>query len=75
MMLLESSGTSWFVPSVMVMGLSVFSLRVRQGMPTQNGFIESFNGRMRKKFIERDIFKILVDSIEIIMVWVRHCNE
>jgi putative transposase len=43
--------------------------------PTQNGFIVSFNGKMRKECLDRHIFLNLVETKEVIMNWASHYNE
>jgi putative transposase len=48
---------------------------IDKGKPTQNGFIESFNGKMRKECLDRHIFSNLIEVKEVIMDWVRHYNE
>ncbi|MDD2230243.1 MAG: IS3 family transposase [Candidatus Cloacimonetes bacterium] len=48
---------------------------IAKGRPTQNGFVESFNGKMRKECLDRDIFRNLVEAKELIMNWVSHYNE
>ena len=48
---------------------------IAKGKPTQNGFIESFNGKMRKECLDRHIFRIFVEAKEVIMNWASHYNE
>ncbi|MCB5286042.1 MAG: IS3 family transposase [Candidatus Cloacimonetes bacterium] len=48
---------------------------IAKGKPTQNGFIESFNGKMRKECLDRHIFLNLVEAKEVIMNWAGHYNE
>jgi len=48
---------------------------IAKGKPTQNGFIESFNGKMRKECLDRHIFRNLVEAKEVIMNWASHYNE
>ena len=48
---------------------------IAKGKPTQNGFIESFNGKMRKECLDRHIFRNLVEAKEVIMNWACHYNE
>jgi putative transposase len=43
--------------------------------PTQNGFIVSFNGKMRKECLDRHIFLNLVEKKEVIMNLACHYNE
>lgn len=48
---------------------------IAKGKPTQKGFIESFNGKMRKECLDRHIFRNLDEAKELIMNWVSHYNE
>ncbi len=48
---------------------------IAKGRPTQNGFIESFNGKMRKECLDRHVFQNLIEAREKIMDWVKHYNE
>jgi putative transposase len=48
---------------------------IAKGKPTQNGFIESFNGKMREECLDRHIFRNLVEANEVIMNWACHYNE
>jgi putative transposase len=48
---------------------------IAKGRPTQNGFIESFNGKMRKECLDRHVFNSLIEAREKIMDWVKHYNE
>lgn len=48
---------------------------IEKGKPSQNGFIESFNGKMRKECLDRYVFKNLVEARNVILDWVRHYNE
>lgn len=48
---------------------------IAKGKPTQNGFIESFNGKMRKECLDRHIFRNLFEAKEVIMNWASHYND
>jgi putative transposase len=48
---------------------------IAKGRPTQNGFIESFNGKMRKECLDRHVFRSLFDAEKKIMDWVKHYNK
>ena len=39
------------------------------------GIIESFNGKMRKECLDRQIFRNIVEAKEVIMNWAGHYNE
>jgi putative transposase len=47
---------------------------IAKGRPTQNGFIESFNGKMRKECLDRHVFNSLMEAREFVMDWVKHYN-
>ena len=42
---------------------------IAPGKPTQNGFIESFNGRLRDECLNEHLFTNLKEAIEIIEAW------
>jgi putative transposase len=44
------------------------------GKPTQNGFIESFNGRLRDECLNETLFTTLKEAIQIIEAWRIDCN-
>ena len=48
---------------------------IRPGKPTDNAFIESFNGRFRQECLNEHWFLSLEDAGEKIEVWRRGCNE
>jgi len=45
------------------------------GKPMQNGFVESFNGRMRDELLNESLFRGLADARERIAAWVADYNE
>lgn len=45
------------------------------GKPTQNGFIESFNGRLREECLNDNQFRTLVEAQTIIEAWRRDYND
>ena len=47
---------------------------IAPGKPIQNGFVESFNGRMRDEFLNETLFRNLTHAREIIMAWVIDYN-
>jgi putative transposase len=47
---------------------------IAKGRPTQNGFIESFNGKMRQECLDRHVFGSLIEAREEVMDWVKHYN-
>lgn len=42
---------------------------IAPGKPTQNGFIESFNGRLRDECLNETVFITLKEAIQIIEAW------
>ena len=47
---------------------------IAPGKPQQNGFIESFNGRLRDELLDGEIFSTLREAQIIIESWRRHDN-
>ena len=47
---------------------------IQPGKPTQNAFVESFNGRFRDGCLNQQWFKDLADARQIIATWRRHYN-
>lgn len=47
----------------------------RPGKPTDNAFIESFNGRFRAEFLNAHWFLSLADAREKLEVWRKDYNE
>lgn len=48
---------------------------IRPGKPTENAFVESFNGRFRDECLNENWFTNLLDARMKIEVWRRHYNE
>jgi putative transposase len=48
---------------------------IQPGKPTQNAFVESLNGKMRKECLDRHIFSNLLEARRVIGDWRRHYNE
>jgi putative transposase len=48
---------------------------IRPGRPTQNGYIESFNGRLRDECLNTEVFSNLADAREKLECWRRDYNE
>ena len=47
---------------------------IAPGSPWKNGYIESFNARLRDEFLEREIFHSLKEAQIVIESWRRYCN-
>ena len=54
--------------------LSVKPLFIEPGSPWENGYIESFNGKMRDELLAREIFYSLKEAQIMIEMWRRHYN-
>jgi putative transposase len=49
--------------------LSVGTLFIEPGSPWENGYVESFNGRMRDELLDREIFYTLEEAKHLIKMW------
>lgn len=47
---------------------------ITPGSPWENGFIESFNARLRDELLDGEIFYSLNEARVVIESWRRHCN-
>jgi putative transposase len=54
--------------------LGVRTLFIEKGSPWENGYIESFNGKMRDELLDREIFYTLKEAQVLIEDWRRHYN-
>ena len=55
--------------------LGVQTLFIEPGSPWENGYCESFNGKMRYQLLDGEIFYTLFEAQVIIERWRRHYNE
>ena len=55
--------------------LGVKTLFIEKGSPWENGYIESFNGKMRDELLEREIFTTLEEAKVLIEQWRKHYNQ
>ncbi len=55
--------------------LGVKTLFIEPGSPWENGYVESFNGKMRFQLLDGEIFYTLLEAQVIIERWRRHYNE
>ena len=53
----------------------LFELFIEPGSPWENGYIESFNGKLRDELLEREIFTTLKEAKVLIEQWRREYNE
>ena len=54
--------------------LGVKTLFIEPGSPWENGYIESFNGKMRDELLDREIFYTLREAQILIEDWRRNYN-
>jgi len=48
---------------------------IAPGSPWQNGFVESFNGKLREELLNREWFRSLTEACVLIERWRRFYNE
>ncbi len=55
--------------------LGVKTLFIELGSPCENGYIESFNGKMRDELLDRETFTILDEAKILIEAWRKEYNQ
>lgn len=55
--------------------LGVKTLFIERGSPWENGYIESFNGKMRDELLNREVFTTLKEAQVLIEEWRREYNQ
>ena len=55
--------------------LGVKTLYIEPGSPWENGYIESFNGRLRDELLDREIFTTLEEARVLIEQWRKEYNQ
>jgi putative transposase len=55
--------------------IGVKTLFIERGSPWENGYIESFNGKMRDELINREVFNTLTEAKVLIEAWRKEYNE
>jgi putative transposase len=55
--------------------LGVKTLFIERGSPWENGYIESFNGKLRDELLDREIFTTLEEARVLIEQWRRDYNQ
>ncbi len=55
--------------------LEVTTLFIEPGSPWENGYIESFNGKLRDELLNREIFTTLTEAKVLIEEWRREYNQ
>jgi putative transposase len=56
-------------------GMGVKTLFIEPGSPWENGYIESFNGKLRDELLNREVFNTLTEAKVLIEEWRREYNE
>ena len=54
--------------------VGVRTLFIESGCPWENGYIESFNGKLRDELLDREIFDTLLEAKVLIEPWRREYN-
>ena len=55
--------------------MSVKPLFIQPGSPWENGYIEPYNGKMRDKLLDREIFYSIKEAQILIEMWRNHYNK
>jgi putative transposase len=55
--------------------LGVKTLFIEKGSPWENGYIESFNGKLRDELLKREIFTTLTEAKILIEAWRKEYNQ
>ncbi len=55
--------------------LEVTTLFIEPGSPWENGYIESFNGKLRDELLDREIFTTLIEAKILIEEWRKEYNQ
>ena len=55
--------------------LGVKTLFIEPGSPWENGYVESFNGKLSDELLNREIFYSLVEAKVLIEMWRKHYNR
>ena len=50
------------------------TLQIEPGSPWEDGYVESFRGRLRDELLEREVLRTLVQAKVLIELWQRHSN-
>ena len=55
--------------------LGVKTLFIERGSPWENGYIESFNGKLRDELLNREVFTTLAEAKVLIEQWRKEYNQ
>ncbi len=50
------------------------TLFIERGSPWENGYVESFNGKLRDELLNRGVFRNLAEAKMLIEEWREECN-
>ena len=53
---------------------SLWRLYIEPGSPWENGYVESFNGKLRDELLNREVFETLMEAQVLIEIWRREYN-
>lgn len=75
---IRSDNGSEFIAKVLrewLQKINVGTLYIEPGSPWENGYIESFNGKLRDQFLNGEIFYSLKEAEILIERWRKHYNK
>ena len=72
---IRSDNGSEFTAKAIRNWLGVKTLFIEPGSPWENGYIESFNGKLRDELLNREIFTTLTEAKILIEQWRREYNH
>ena len=55
--------------------MGVKTLFIEPGSPWENGYIESFNGKLRDELLNREIFTTLTEARVLLAEWRKEYNQ
>ena len=55
--------------------LNVRTLYIEPGSPWENGYVESFNGKLRDELLKREVFTTLIEARVLIEEWRKEYNQ
>ena len=55
--------------------VGVKRLYIEPGSPWENGYVESFNGKLRDELLDRELFYTLLEAKVLIERWKEHYNR
>ena len=56
-------------------GLDIQTTFIEPGSPWENGYCESFNGKMRDEFLNSELFSTLQEAQALTSLWINHYNH